>query len=485
MSAWLLLLILAPAGAAPLSYEQAQTEALAANPSVRTAERQFEQAGYDVRSAHGAFDPTLSLDGGWNQSTNLAFLPFVDDLVLSRNERWNTSARLAATAPTGTSGFLSGTLYGNAQDYLFDDGALPPGFSLTDLQQRSTGHDFTLGLTQELLRGIRLGTNLQTVRQAGEGRSIAELQLERARQQMLKQVAEAYWTWVYQTRLSEISADAVTIAAEDLRIGSARVEAGEAAPVERTRLEAALVQARSNAIDADNGARQARDTLLLLLGREPGADIEPTSDPGEVPILSLEPAKVADVAAVESLDLRIARLQLDASQFNLADARHAVLPSLSASIEAGLSGASDNLASAFELNETMFPNVGVSGAFNMPLGNRVAVARSRRAAVDVVEQRAAVQELERQIRAQVEHQVRLMGSARQKVELADANLRLAIETLAAEESLYEAGRSLLKDVLEARSSLDRARADAAKARTDFRVAQAELLRLQGRLEVGG
>ena len=50
-----------------------------------------------------------------------------------------------------------------------------------------------------------------------------------------------------------------------------------------------------------------------------------------------------------------------------------------------------------------------------------------------------------------------------------------------EEALSEAGRTLLKDVLEARTELQRARAEAAKARTDIRLAQAFLLKLQGQL----
>ena len=49
------------------------------------------------------------------------------------------------------------------------------------------------------------------------------------------------------------------------------------------------------------------------------------------------------------------------------------------------------------------------------------------------------------------------------------------------EALADVGRAIQKDVLEARTELDRSRADAAKARTDYRLAQVELLRLQGQL----
>jgi outer membrane protein TolC len=68
------------------------------------------------------------------------------------------------------------------------------------------------------------------------------------------------------------------------------------------------------------------------------------------------------------------------------------------------------------------------------------------------------------------------------MELSDANLRLAQQTLEAEEALASAGRNIQRDVLQARTEVDRAKADAAKARTDYRLAQAQLLRLQGQLD---
>jgi outer membrane protein TolC len=85
------------------------------------------------------------------------------------------------------------------------------------------------------------------------------------------------------------------------------------------------------------------------------------------------------------------------------------------------------------------------------------------------------------VRSQVEQQVRALVSARELVGLADANLRLAEETLAAEDALASVGRSILKDVLEARAAVDAARVEAIRARVDARVAEVELLRLQGQL----
>ena len=75
-----------------------------------------------------------------------------------------------------------------------------------------------------------------------------------------------------------------------------------------------------------------------------------------------------------------------------------------------------------------------------------------------------------------------LSSARERMELADVNLRLSESTLSAEEAKADAGRAILKDVLEAQTDVARKKAEAAKARTDYQIARAELLKLQGQLE---
>ena len=99
-------------------------------------------------------------------------------------------------------------------------------------------------------------------------------------------------------------------------------------------------------------------------------------------------------------------------------------------------------------------------------------------------QEVSLQEMERSVRAQVEQKVRELNSAQRRVELADANQRLAEQTLAAEEALAEVGRKIQRDVLEARSNAESAKVEAAKARVDYRLALVDLLRLQGQLDTG-
>jgi outer membrane protein TolC len=104
-----------------------------------------------------------------------------------------------------------------------------------------------------------------------------------------------------------------------------------------------------------------------------------------------------------------------------------------------------------------------------------------RSGVEVLQRELDLEETTRRVRSEVLVQVTRLEAAQRKVDLADFQVRLAQETLDAEEALNEAGRAIQKDVLEARQERDRLTSEAAKARTDWRIAQVDLLRLQGQL----
>ena len=74
----------------------------------------------------------------------------------------------------------------------------------------------------------------------------------------------------------------------------------------------------------------------------------------------------------------------------------------------------------------------------------------------------------RSVRSQVEEKVRTLSASQERVKLADAQLLLAEQTLAAEEALLEAGRSIYKDLLEARNEVASARGEKVKALKSIR-----------------
>lgn len=481
----LTLLIAAPARAErPITYEEALRAALEANALVLGAQASVDQAEGSLMASRGAFDPVFFAIG---EASRASYTDFAPSPFRANERRWDIAAGFAGDAPTGTSWAVQGDV-GYFSEYV--DPTEFPGVSVTDVN--GYGSAISAEITQHVLEGSRLAYNLQYVTIARQGVDRARLDLDRQRQQVLADTAGAYWTWVYTTRLAEIADEAVVVAEEALRVGRLRVQAGDLAPVEQTRLEAALVQAQADQIRARNEAVTAANALLLLMGEPPAGDLLPATNAEDVPAVDIDPAKAVEVAVAQNLDLALARADVDIARTELKAARHATLPTLSATLQGSVSSpgyetatgeppATASRAVSDLFNDERQPGVALIGELEVPLGNRAARGARDRATASVYAAELTLAETERQVRAAVDAQVRTLQSARRQVELADANLRLAEETLRAEEALSRAGRIIQKDVLEARDAVERARAEAVRARTDYRVAQVELMRLQGQL----
>ncbi|MCB9689698.1 MAG: TolC family protein [Alphaproteobacteria bacterium] len=474
----------------PVTYTEALDAAAGNAIGVVDARLLRDRAEAAVRASQGRFDPLYTLDASTSRSRTQGFFQGFPYTNLRR--AWVVSNNLSGSAGTGTSYSVDFSVDRNISEFTTDLGAGP-----TTQLQDAYRSDVSVSVTQQLLKGIRFRYNTQNVVAARNALTAAELTVEQQRQGVLYDAASAYWSWVYAVELRDNAQEALSVAEEALRVGRLQVERGQLAPVEATRLEAALVQARQAALDTDVSAEQAADKVLLLMGESPDQVVLPATEAGDVPSFDLDPERAAAVARESNLDLRVARQQLDTARIQLANSKHATLPTLSATGATGVgsqrcppgtTNADCTVGNTLDaigglLQDDNQPFWTVGGTFSVPLGNRSAAGQRDQAAADVARAERQLADLERVVDGQVQSQVRVLSSARQRTELADANLRLAEETLKAEEALAAAGRSIQKDVLEARTNVERAKAEAAKARTDYRLAQARLLQLQGQLQI--
>ena len=117
----------------------------------------------------------------------------------------------------------------------------------------------------------------------------------------------------------------------------------------------------------------------------------------------------------------------------------------------------------------------------MPLLGRADRGQFLQAAARAAKARSERINLERSIRSQVRTQARAVEGAVVQVNLARANLDLAVMTLDADRALTEAGRVIQKDLLESIRTVDDARAQLEQAKGDYQLAIIELERLKGTL----
>ncbi|MFZ5480908.1 MAG: TolC family protein [Myxococcota bacterium] len=460
-----------------LSYDEALRRAGEANLEVRAAQADVRAAEGAVLAARAPFEPSLSSSGAWFSNIEEGTNPQFGDYY-SESGGWSADVGLDQPLATGTS--VGVDLAMSQSRYLFR-GQIE-GIEFETREDGQFASSLTLSLSQALLQGHRLAYNLQALRGAKGARSVAEASRQARRQRVLADTAEAFWAVRYQQALVAIARQTLDIAKEQRRVAGALVEAGRLAPVEGTRAETAVVQAERALLEATSAAAAADDALLVLVGEAPGTELSVVAAAPEVPAISLDGAAVADAVLQGNPDLTALRVELELRRQAVADARHALLPVLSATASYGLQGYEPTLAASLaELGTGDFRDWSVGGLLSVPLYNRADRGALLQVEAEATSAEIAVRQLEDSLITAARAQVRTLETAARDVELARLNVRLAEETLAAETARLQEGRALQKDVSEALKALDAARAEAERAVTTFAVALVELERLKGTL----
>ncbi|MCB9779541.1 MAG: TolC family protein [Alphaproteobacteria bacterium] len=471
----LILLAAAPAQAAPMSYEDALQRALDRNPELLGASESRQSAEGALMAAKATFDPTLTASTGWTSSVGESTREFGEVLSDFRNYNWE--AGVSQYFQTGTSVSLS--TGGSRSTFRYE--LRDTGF-IVESEDPEFSTDLGLSITQNLLQGLKPSYNQQGVRSAQRALDSAALAAEQTRQRVLADTARAYWALYQAQQLVMISDQALEVAQEEERIVLAKVEAGDLAPVERSRVAAAVVQARSGQLEARNNRDAAAEALQLLVGVPPDGAIEATTAPAEPTSVSLDLDALVAEALANNPELQSARNSEQTAELDLADARHGRLPELSATASYTLKGYETALGQSYgEVFSGDLRDIYVGGNLSVPLGNRADRGSVIQSQAALAQARITREAMERTISQTVRSQARQVEQAGLKLELAIANQRLAEETLGAERALQDAGRALQKDVLAAIRAVDDAKVAVAQAHADHALAVVELMRVRGKL----
>ena len=123
----------------------------------------------------------------------------------------------------------------------------------------------------------------------------------------------------------------------------ALLDVGKVAPVERTRVDAALAQAEINLIDAESAYALASDQLALTLGLPLGMPISADTEPSDAPDGVRVPVDEAiEAAMAANPGLHVARITAENAERSYQNARHGLLPSLSVNASYGLQSFKDS-----------------------------------------------------------------------------------------------------------------------------------------------
>ncbi|MDQ6698873.1 MAG: TolC family protein, partial [Acidobacteriota bacterium] len=381
-----------------------------------------------------------------------AFDPaLVGQLNLSHQTTPQTSSFIA-----GTNALTSNNVLGNfgVQQAFASGTAFNLGFNSSRLNQNATRPDFnpytnaSLGLTitQPLLQGFGFAVNRRFIRIAGNNERISDYAFQQQLIDTLSSVIRLYWDLVSLNEDARVKRQSLALAQKLYEDNQSQVEVGTLAAIEVKRARAEVARSRQDLTNSEGLVAQQELILKNVLSRRGNSD-PLIASAHIVPLDRIQLPEREPVQPVQDLlaqaigsrpDVTQARLQIDNSEISLKGSKNALLPELDllASLQnSGLSGQANTLqppnttgtpfvrnADPFyiggfgnalsQIFNRNFPNYGIGLQLTIPLRNRVAQADVIRDELQLRQTQVRLQQLENQIRLEVENALLVLQRAR-------------------------------------------------------------------------
>jgi outer membrane protein TolC len=410
-----------PAAARPVevTLQEAIDRALQVQPAMVQARGDQRNAGAAMRASLGSYLPIISANGGSQRNGGT---------------RFNSTTGQIVTAPASTS---------------FNGG---------------------LSASLELFDGLR---RLYDIRSSHANQNATSAGVINQRFQVTLQTKQAFYNALATSDLVGVAQSQVARARQQLQISVDKLHAGSATRSDSLRslvdygnARIALLQAQANLA-----------TAQANLGRQIGVD----GPVRAVPDTLLPP--LPDTTALRQLvvdnapQVQQADAQARAAGAQVGVSRAIYFPSISASLSNSYTGSE----APWNTTSNYLSGWSVRFSVSWPLFNGFTRERnftSSLVARDEAEARAA--DTRRQVNAQLTQQLAALGTAYEKIGIAQTNVAAATEDLRVQNERYRVGAATILDLLTSQTALTTAEQSLVQARFDYQIARAQVEAVVGR-----
>jgi len=333
----------------------------------------------------------------------------------------------------------------------------------------NTSLNMGLSASIDLFTGFRRGAESRAARASNVA---AEASLLDARYQQAYITTNQFFEALSAEDLVMVREASVRRAEEQLKVSIARLQAGSATRSDSLRSTVQLGNARLQLIQAQAALAAAEAQLARLIG-ETGR-VRAADDSSFYAVVSVDTAAVHAEAVAQSPQVRAAEATAAAADAQASVARAAYWPTASLTASTGWNGSA---ASGYDLFNNRSLNLGVSwNIFNgFQREQTVTVQNNAR---DLALAQAG--DARREVSAAVIAQLAQLAAAGEAIEISQMSLEAAQEDLRVQQERYRLGASTIVDVLTSQEALTQAEVDAVTARFDYLAAKAQLEALIGR-----
>ena len=346
--------------------------------------------------------------------------------------------------------------------------------------------NFTLELTQPLLKGAGEDVNLAALRVARIDRRTSEAAFQERVDAVIADVVSAYWALrlaradlAIQERLEKTTE--VILATIKLRI---KVDATK---MDIKQAEAALAARRALVIRARKGVRDIEDALVqLVLGKQGPfavqAEIVPDSEPPKM--VEQDYDDLLRGALVKNSQLAQAMLAVEAAGINVQVAERNMQPTLDLRASATWMGMDKHVRTGNDqMIDSKYLSYSVGLVLEYPLGNREAGSARRRARYERLQAVTNLRNVALQVARTVRERVREVHRAKEDLAVVESAVKANEDYLAAimaQEKLKKlTPQFLLQLKLQALEALGRSQRDVEQAIVDYNTALVQLWQVSG------
>lgn len=409
---------------------------------------------------------------------------------------------LSKYMPTGT------TLWGDINFRRYENN------TLTTIVNPSLTTNWTLGVTQHLLRGFGRDVNEAPVYVARNSFQTARWDFQSRLEYAVLEAQKAYWDILLaQTELG-VRKDSLSLAEKTYSDLDQQVKAGVQPELGLYKAGTEVARRRQELIATETVLKNLRQRLVSYLTPESSVvegedfqleleEMDPQVD--EVPM----PQQEALARAVrERPEMKAAELGVSSAEINLRAARNRLKPLFDVSLsytQHGMKGdvlptssgpiviPPETLASLQrEFNGNFWQSIGESftGKYNgfklqanvtIPIGNVDARASAARASIAAERQRTGLDQVRQQVVLSVLTVYNTIKGDRAYLEAASEALRQAEKDVEGEQAKFEAGISVIRDLIDAQRNLSQARSQESFARVQYRKSMLEYYRSTGQI----
>ncbi|MDQ7779802.1 MAG: TolC family protein [Planctomycetota bacterium] len=426
------------------------------NPAITRTSEDVERA---------AFDPTLSTE--WSRRRTVTDQSALVDGDAERTTADSDSGSIGLDTffPTGTTIALEG------RAELDDD--------------ENNTSSTSLSITQSLLNGAGLGVNLASLRQARLDSRASEYELRGVAETLVADVEKTCWDYVLALRQIEIYTDSLKLAEQQQTETQERVTVGKLAETELAAARAEVALRREDLINARSSLTKTRLQLVRLLnlpGPDPWNREITVSTAPTVPENALDGVALhVAVANRMRTDLNQARLDIQHGELEVVKTRNGLLPRLDLFITLGSTGYANSFGGSVEDMDGDSYDTLLGLQMEVPIGNREARARDRRAELSLDQSKIALENMAQLVEVDVRSAHVDAESTKEQIAATAATRKLKEETLRAETEKFRVGKSTSFLVAQAQRDLVSSQISEVQAVIAHLEALVELYRLEGSL----